>query len=529
MVAHPSGERSSTRVGVFGWGVVAPRSPNIEAFAANLDSQESWLEPFNGFGPDNFLVGEPDFDFSDYEGWLAERFPPSRFQQLERKMGKPTLFAIGAFIQALGQNPGLEQALQDLGLATHIYVGTGLGDLPTIHDVTLELHRAQRRWNRFWSQPEHNTALREYLERGAPPEGLPADPRGIADDEERHEAQDRWWAFWMERSARLGEYLRGAREIESLSVGGDVESAKSAVIRRKRTLNRELQARWGAPDPPWQCVSANLLWNIHNTPASQISMIGRIHGMAFAPVAACSTFGCALKLAYDAIQRGEARAVVVGATDPAPHPLSVGSFSAARVLASDGEVSKPLTGLRGTHVSGGSVVWILGDYEHMTARGFKPLGMELLGVGVSADADHIITPSVKGPTLAIQQAFENTGVGFDEIGLWDLHATATPGDYLEVETLRKLLSDKVLVTARKGTFGHGMGVGGGWELLAQYLGYEMRKVFATQLSRDELNAEIARVHQSFVYDQSCAHPRGLAGKLSMGVGGINACVISRPW
>ena len=38
-----------------------------------------------------------------------------------------------------------------------------------------------------------------------------------------------------------------------------------------------------------------------------------------------------------------------------------------------------------------------------------------------------------------------------------------------MEILRSVLPGSVLVTARKGTFGHGMGAGGGWELTAQYL------------------------------------------------------------
>ena len=102
------------RVGIFGWGVVAPRSRNIEAFEKNLASSESWLSPFNGFGPDNFLVGNPEFDFAEYKPWIDARFPATRFAQLEKKMGMPTKMAIGSFIQALGQNPGLEQELQGL-------------------------------------------------------------------------------------------------------------------------------------------------------------------------------------------------------------------------------------------------------------------------------------------------------------------------------------------------------------------------------------------------------------------------------
>ena len=57
-------------------------------------------------------VGQP------YRPWIEQRFPPNRFRQLVEKMD-PTLFAVAAFIQALGQNPGLEQEL------------TGLGSTPT--------------------------------------------------------------------------------------------------------------------------------------------------------------------------------------------------------------------------------------------------------------------------------------------------------------------------------------------------------------------------------------------------------------
>ncbi len=189
----------------------------------------------------------------------------------------------------------------------------------------------------------------------------------------------------------------------------------------------------------------------------------------------------------------------------------------------------PSPELRGTHVSGGSVLWILGDLEHFTAKGFKPLGMEPLAVGVTADADHIITPSKEGPIAAIHAALSAAHCAPAEVGSWDLHATATPGDFLEVETLRGLLPESVLVTARKGTFGHGMSAGGGWELTAQYLGYARGHIFPTPLRSTELNREIGKVHSRFVYDQETPTPPGMAGKLSMGVGGINACVISRPW
>jgi 3-oxoacyl-[acyl-carrier-protein] synthase II len=537
------------RVGVFGWGIVAPRSPDIASFARNLECAESWLTPFHGFGPDNFLVGMPQFSFADYRPWIAERFPPSRFRQLAEKMDLPALYAVGAFIQALGQNPGLEQELAHLGARAHVYIGTGLGSVGAIAQEGVALARAQRRWDRCWAEryPElaawrEQRARRERAGDGGAarppgPAGMPPDPADLGSGgpcspeaaDRLEEAEEAWWHFWAGRSADLHTYLRELAAIEGLSVEGEVERGKMSVLKEKQRRQAQLQKRWAAPRPPWQAVSANLVWNIQNTPASQVSMLGRITGLAFAPVAACSTFGVALKLAMDAIDRGEASAVVVGATDPPPLPLSVGAFYNARVVAADTTVSKPLTGLRGTHVAGGSVVWIVGDLEHMRARGFRPLGMEPLGVGVSSDADHIITPSTEGPLAAIRQALAVAGVRPEELGSWDLHATATPGDDREVATLRSLVPDSVLVTARKGTFGHGMSAGGGWELTAQYLGYERGSIYPTPLHPGELNREIAGRHRLFAFDRPCAAPAGPAGKLSMGIGGVNACVISRPW
>ena len=526
------------RVGIFGWGVVAPRSPNIDAFGRHLAAGTSWLEPFNGFGPDNFLVGVPEFSFDDYQGWVEERFKPNRFSQLESKMGLPVKYAVGAFIQALGQNPGLEQELQELGTEAHVYVGTGLGDIVTQYEQSLAFHRAQRRWQRFWAAPQRNSERRIYEERcaardGAHPthtdSGAPIPPRpDSVPEEDRDLAEEAWWNFWMVRSPQLKAYLEEMRAIESVAVEGDVESGKIRAMKDKRRSLRRLQEKWGTPPPPWQAVSSNFIWNIDNIAAAQISMLGHITGMSMAVGGACSTFGLTLKLALDAIRSGEAKAVVIGATDPPPSPLLVGAFYNARVISADATVSKPLTELRGTHIAGGSVVWIVGDWDHMRAKGFAPLGMEPLAVGVTSDADHIITPSKEGPTESMRIALARAGVEGSDIVSWDLHATATPGDFNEVEMVRELMPEDLLVTARKGTFGHGMSAGGGWELTAQYLGYQRGEIYPTPLVREEVNQQILAVHDNFVYDCGCAAPQGVVGKLSMGVGGINACVVSRP-
>jgi 3-oxoacyl-[acyl-carrier-protein] synthase II len=515
------------RIGVFGWGVVAPKSPNIGRFEENLEHADTWLSPFTGYGQSNFLVGYPEFEFETYHAWFDQRFPPAKYAQLKEKMGPVVQFAIGAFIQSLAQNPGIEDYLQSLGTRCHVYIGTGIGDITVTQRETLAYDRALHRWNEFWAQPERCAPLRRHRD-GDPDAAAPSDPtEHELGTEEWIDAKHAWEMYWAAQSDALAVYLAEARVVHADPVPASSGSAKLSLIRQKLNRIRALNKKYGCPEEPWTAVSPNLLWNIVNIPAAQISMLGKIVGPAFAPIAACASFGVAVKLAYDAIQRGEATAVVIGMTDPPPNEMVVSAFYNANVLSADADVSRPLTGLKGTHVAGGACVWIVGDADALKAQGFRPVGMEIVGVGASSDAHHIITPSKGGPQLAMKAALHE--VQASEVTTWDMHATATPGDATEIENSLEMLHPDVIFTARKGTFGHGMSVGGGWELTAQHLGMARGKLFPMHLTEGELHADV-KVHSSnFVDRKGRAVPPGYSGKLSMGVGGVNSCVISRPW
>ncbi|MBT6785481.1 MAG: hypothetical protein HOA95_11800, partial [Planctomycetes bacterium] len=49
--------KTRRRIGIFGWGVVAPGCQDVDQFRDKLAAGGSWLEPFQDFGPSNFLVG----------------------------------------------------------------------------------------------------------------------------------------------------------------------------------------------------------------------------------------------------------------------------------------------------------------------------------------------------------------------------------------------------------------------------------------------------------------------------------------
>ena len=162
-------------------------------------------------------------------------------------------------------------------------------------------------------------------------------------------------------------------------------------------------------------------------------------------------------------------------------------------------------------------------------RGFRPLGLEILSVALTSDADHIITPSSKGPLAAIHEALEEAGVSPEEVATWDMHATATPGDWLELQNALAVFPETTRFTARKGTFGHGMSVCGGWELTAQHLGFAKGKLMPIDLESNEIHAQIRPYHCCLVGSDPEPIVGEVTGKINMGVGGINACVICRRW
>src|SRR5512142_2626246 len=195
------GERK--RIGVFGWGVVAPKSPDIDSFERNLARGGTWLAPFRGYGQSNFLVGYPEFDFDRYKPWFDERFPPAKFAQLREKMGPMVQFAMGSFIQSLSQNPGIESYLQSLGTKCHVYVGTGLGELTITFEEAKRFERAFHKWNEFWAAPERCSALREHLGGRIDP-NAPADPKTARLGSEAWiDAKREWERYWAERSDAL--------------------------------------------------------------------------------------------------------------------------------------------------------------------------------------------------------------------------------------------------------------------------------------------------------------------------------------
>ncbi|HYM95676.1 MAG TPA: beta-ketoacyl synthase, partial [Candidatus Sulfotelmatobacter sp.] len=126
---------------------------------------------------------------------------------------------------------------------------------------------------------------------------------------------------------------------------------------------------------------------------------------------------------------------------------------------------------------------------------------------------------------AMSRAYQQAGITAADVAIIVLHATGTPGDLNELVLVDDFITERTLVTARKGQLGHGMANSGGWELTALALGLERGVALPTGIDGTRLHPRVPRP-AAIVTGEAALH--GNVGvKLMLGIGGITACVVLR--
>jgi 3-oxoacyl-[acyl-carrier-protein] synthase II len=215
---------------------------------------------------------------------------------------------------------------------------------------------------------------------------------------------------------------------------------------------------------------------IPNMAAAWVSIELGTRGPLPSQCTACAASQMAIGDGLDAIRLGRAEVMLCGGADAAITRAGIAGFSAMRALSRRNDdpehASRPFDADRDGFVIGeAGAILVLEELEHAKKRGAKVYA-ELLGYGVSSDAQHITEPDPTGehPARAMRMAFADAAISPDEIDYINAHGTSTRlGDISETRVIKLALGQDAAkttpVSSTKGATGHCLGAAGAVEAI----------------------------------------------------------------
>ena len=273
---------------------------------------------------------------------------------------------------------------------------------------------------------------------------------------------------------------------------------------------------------------------IPNMGAAWVSMQLGTQGPLSSQCTACAASNMAIGDGLDAIRLGRADVMLCGGTEAPVTEVGIAGFSAMRALSRRNDApekaSRPFdTGRDGFVMGEAGAVVVLEELEHAQARGAK-IYAELLGYGLSSDAQHITEPdpSGKNPARAMTMAFGDAGIDPGEIDYINAHGTSTPlGDAAETRVIKLALGEenarKTPVSSTKGATGHCLGAAGAVEAMFSILAID-RGVLPPTINYDDPDPEC---DLDYIPNESRDADVRVAVSNSFGFGGHNATIVLR--
>jgi len=266
--------------------------------------------------------------------------------------------------------------------------------------------------------------------------------------------------------------------------------------------------------------------------ASNVSIDLGIRGPAVGNANSCASGSMAIGQAFHAIRAGIVDAALAGGAEAPLAPLTFGAFAMIRVLSARNDdpatASRPFDVDRDGFVMGeGAAILALEERDAAVARGARILG-EVAGFGASTDAYHLTAPLPSGEAAAaaVTTALADAGLGADEIGYVNAHASSTQlNEIAEAKALHLALGDHaatVPVSGTKGLYGHALGASGAIEAAITLLAMDAGCLPGTcNLVHLDPQCEL-----NVLREPLSARPAA-ALSTSFGFGGMNAALVFR--
>lgn len=261
--------------------------------------------------------------------------------------------------------------------------------------------------------------------------------------------------------------------------------------------------------------------------ASNISIDLKITGPTLDISTACASATHAIGLAFHMVRSGMSTAAICGGHEA---PLSWGFYRAwdsMRVVSPT--QCKPFAADRdGMTLGEGAAMLVIETLESAQARN-ATIFAELIGFGMSADANHITQPQAEGAAAAMRKAIADAGISPDEVGYINAHGTGTQAnDATESAAIHQVFgarASQIPLSSTKSLHGHAIGASGALEALAT--------VLALQEGRLPQTAGVTAPDASLNVDVILNEPRPtgptVAISNSLAFGGLNAVIALRSW
>jgi nodulation protein E len=211
-----------------------------------------------------------------------------------------------------------------------------------------------------------------------------------------------------------------------------------------------------------------------NAGASHVSMEFGITGPAYTVSTACCSANHAIGQAFRMVRDGDVELAIAGGSEA---PFGFGllkAFEAMRVISPD--TCRPFSkGRKGFVLGEGGAMLVLEPLDAAKARR-ATIHAEMVGFGMSSDAQHLTQLSTDGPARAMRAALRDAGIAAEQIGYINAHGSGTPiNDAVETRAIREVFgghAERLAVSSTKSLHGHALGATGALEAVCTILALE---------------------------------------------------------